>query len=125
MRYLLVAHASTFYSLVLRAQGMGNESDFVTGVLSGLRSYLVAGGHELVFTQLIAPESGEVRFRPMGDRRILGELNEFIFMAKAYLLDLSPAEASDRLNDCPVGPLGGKGPVDVFPPDLISTVPGQ
>lgn len=124
-RYLLVANASTFYSLVLRAQGMGNESDFIAGVISGLRSYLVAGGHELVFTQLIAPESGEVRFRPIGDRRILGVMNEFIFMAKAYLTDLSPAEASDRLNDCPVGPLGGKGPADVFPPGPISGVPGQ
>jgi hypothetical protein len=125
LRYLLVTNASTFYSAVLRGQGMGNASDFIAGVISGLRGYLVAGGHELEFTQLIGTESGEVRFRPVGDRRILGVMNEFIFMAKAYLADLSPAETSDRLNVCPVGPLEGKAPVDIFPPKLISRVPGQ
>jgi hypothetical protein len=115
-RYLLVTNASTFFSVVLRAQGMSDESAFIAGVISGLRRYLEMAGHEFAFTQLIAPESAEVVFRPVGDRRILGVMNEFIFMAKYFLEDLSPFETSDRLNDCPVGPLGGKFPRDVFPP---------
>ena len=48
-------------------------------------------------------------------------MNEFIFLAKHYLEDLSPIETSDRLNDCPVGPLGGKRPHDVFPPKATPT----
>ena len=115
-RYLLVTNATTFYSVVLRAQGMGNESNFIAGVISGLRGYLEAAGHEFVFTQIITPGSAEVRFHPVADRRILGVMNEFIFMAKVYLADLSPVETSDRLNECPVSPLGGKFPTDVFPP---------
>lgn len=115
-RYLLVTNAPTFFSVVLRAQGMGNESVFITGVISGLREYLRQAGHEFAFVQLIAPESAGVVFRPVGDRRILGVMNEFIFMAKCYLDDLSPFGTSDRLNDCPVGPLGGKFSRDVFPP---------
>jgi hypothetical protein len=114
--YFMVTNASTFFSVVLRAQGMGDESAFITGVISGLHRYLETAGHEFAFSQLIAPESAEVVFRPVGDRRILGVMNEFIFMAKYYLEDLSPFETSDRLNDCPVGPLGGKFPRDVFPP---------
>jgi len=114
--YLLVTHATTFYSVVLRSQGMGNEPDFIAGVISGLRGYLQAAGQEFAFTQFIGPASGEVRFRSVADRRVLGVMNEFIFMAKEYLVDLSPIETSDRLNHCPVSPLGGKFPDDVFPP---------
>jgi len=117
-RYLLVTNASTFYSVVLRAKGMGNESDFITVVVSGLRGYLQAVGHELVFARVIGPAAAEVRFSPVADRRILGVMNEFIFMAEAYLDDLSPVDTSDRLNSCPVGPLKGKFPSDVFPPGL-------
>lgn len=65
---------------------MSNESDFISGVISSLHHYLEMAGHE------------------------------FIFMAKYYLQDLSPVETSDRLNGCPVSPLGGKFPRDVFPP---------
>jgi len=118
-RYLMLTNATTFYSVVLRAQGMGNESDFIVGVISGLRSYLEAAGHRFVFSQFIAPASADVRFSPVADRRILGVMNEFIFMAKVYLADLSLVETSDRLNECPVGPLGGEFPTDVFPPGAL------
>jgi hypothetical protein len=114
-RFLLITNASTFYSVVVRAHGMGNLSDFTTGVVAGLRGYLVDAGHERIFTRLIGPESGEVRFVPIGDRHALGVMNEFIFMAKEYLEDLSPVETSDRLNACPVSTLMGKFPSDVFP----------
>lgn len=113
--YLLVTNVPTFFSVVLRAQGMGNQSAFITGVLSGLREYLHQAGHEFTFTQLIAAEAATVVFRPVGDRRILGVMNEFIFMAKLYLPDLSPFETADRVNECPVGPLRGTFPCDVFP----------
>jgi hypothetical protein len=115
-RYVLVTNPPTFFSVVLRTQGMGNVSDFISGVTSGLRSYLVGAGHEFAFTQLIGPECGEVRFIPIAHRRVLGVMNEFTFMAKAYLEYLSPTETSDRLNGCPVSPLRGKFPRDVFPP---------
>jgi hypothetical protein len=115
-RYLMVTNAPTFFSVVLRSQGMSDEPAFITGMLSGLREYLQQAGHEFAFAQLIAPESAAVLFRPVSDRRILGVMNEFIFMAKCYLDELSPVETSDRLNDCPVGPLGGKFPRDMFPP---------
>lgn len=95
---------------------MGNLSDFTNGVIAGLRGYLLNAGHELTFTRLIGPECTEVRFVPVGDRHALGVMNEFIFMAKGYLEDLSPLETSDRLNDCPVSTLGGKFPSDLFPP---------
>jgi Domain of unknown function (DUF6933) len=114
--YLLITNAPTFLSVVLRAQGLGDESAFISGVLAGLREYLRSAGHEFAFAQLIAPETSEVVFRPVGDRRILGVMNDFIFMAKLYLTDLSPSETSDRLNECPVSPLRGKFPRDVFPP---------
>jgi hypothetical protein len=115
-RYLLVTNAPTFFSVVLRAQGMGDESAFILGVIAGLREYLGSTGHEFAFAQLIAPESGAVAFRAVGDRRILGVMNEFTFMARDFLEDLSPFETSARLNECPVGPLRGKFPCDVFPP---------
>jgi len=120
-RYLMVTNASTFFPVVLRANGMGDESAFINGVTAGLREYLQQAGHEFAFAQLIASESATVVFRRVGDRRILGVMNEFIFMAKHYLEDLSPIETSDRLNDCPVGPLGGKRPHDVFPPKATPT----
>jgi hypothetical protein len=115
-RYILITNALTYYSVVLRVQGMGNESDFIAGVVAGLHSYLRGAGHELAFAEVIAPAAAEVRFSRVADRRILGVMNEFIFMAKLYLEDLSLVETADRLNECPVGPLKGKCPSDIFPP---------
>jgi hypothetical protein len=113
--YLLLTNTTTYFSTVLPAQGLTNEAAFNRGTISGLRRYLTLAGHEFTFDRYIGPEIFQVLFRSVNDRRILGVMNEFVFMAKYYLLDLSPAETSDRLNDCPVGPLGGKFPRDVFP----------
>jgi len=119
-RYFLVTNASTFYSVVLRAQGMGSRSAFIDGIIACLRSYLEGAGHLFVFTQLIAPASTEVQFVPVSDRRILGVMNDYIYMSKFYLEDLSPAQTSDRLNECPTGPLGMMHPSEVFPPGTVT-----
>jgi hypothetical protein len=116
-RYVLLTNASTYFSAVLRAPGRQNQAAFLAGAISGLRQYLTSAGHEFTFGRFIGSETNEVRFRPISDRRIRGVMNEFVFMARFYLEDLSPIETSDRLNGCPVGPLGGKSPRDVFPPN--------
>jgi hypothetical protein len=93
-RYLMVTNAPTFFSVVLRSQGMSDEPAFITGMLSGLREYLQQAGHEFAFAQLIAPESAAVLFRPVSDRRILGVMNEFIFIVTGR--DVGPAQRLSR-----------------------------
>lgn len=115
-RYLLVTHATTFFSVVMLAKGAGNASGLIKIVTAGLRTYLAHREHALAFQQLIAPEMMEVAFSPIHNRRILGVMNEFIQMAPHYLVDQSPFETSDRLNECPVSPLDGHSPARVFPP---------
>ena len=115
-RYLLVTHATTFYSVVMLARGAANASGLIKTVTSGLRTYLAQAGHSFAFEQFIAPETMVVAFSPVKNRQILGVMNEFIQMAPHYLVDLSPFETSDRLNRCPIGPLDGQSPTHVFPP---------
>ena len=114
-RYLLVTQATTFFSVVMLARGAGNASGLIKTVTSGLRTYLPQAGHAFAFEQLIAPQMMEVAFSPVKDRQILSVMNEFIQMAPYFLTDLSPFETSDRLNQCPVGPLDGHSPARVFP----------
>ena len=119
-RYVLVTHATTFFSVVMLAKGAGNAPGLVKVVTAGLRTYLAQGEHAFVLEQRIAPEMAEVVFSPIKDRRVLGVMNEFIQMASLYLVDLSPVETSDRLNGCPVGPLGGRVPSEAFPPGRVA-----
>jgi hypothetical protein len=114
-RYLMVTHATTFFSVAMSARGAGNEGAFEATVIAGLREYLTYAGHRSVFEQLIAPQLLEIAFSAVGDRRILGVMNEFSCMAPYYLSDLSAFETSDRLNCCPVSPLGSRFPKDLFP----------
>ena len=118
-RYLLVTHATTFFSVVMLAQGAGNASGLIETVTLGMRTYLPQAGHAFAFEQLIAPQMMEVAFSPVKNRQILGVMNEFIQMAPYFLTDLSPFETSDRLNQCPVGPLDGHSPARFFPPGPI------
>ncbi len=115
-RYFLVTHATTYFSVILRAKGATNPSDFVTTVTAGLRMYLADAGHTFAYERFIAPELAAVAFSPVGNRQITGVMNDFARVASFFLTDLSPFETSDRLNEVPVSPLGGKSPVDLFPP---------
>ena len=114
-RYLLVTHATTYFSVVMLARDAANASGLIKTVASSLQTYLVKTGHAFAFDQCIAPEMMVVAFSPVKNRQILGVMNEFIQMARYYLVDLSPFETSDRLNQCPVGPLDGDAPARVFP----------
>jgi hypothetical protein len=44
------------------------------------------------------------------DRRVLGSMNDFSFMAEAYVEDLSLPDAALKLAECPCSPLGMKNP---------------
>jgi hypothetical protein len=115
-RYLLVTHATTFYSVVMHAHGASTAPGLIKTVISGLGNYLSGAGHAFAFEQLIAPQLAEITFSPVQSRPITGVMNQFIQMAPSFLVDLSPFETSDRLNRCPVGPLDGKFPTHRFPP---------
>ena len=115
-RYLLVTHATKYFSVVMLARGAANASGLIKTVTSGLRTYLPQAGHVFAFDECIAPEMTVVAFSPVKNRQILGIMNDFNQMARHYLMDLSPFETSDRLNQCPVGPLDGDAPARVFPP---------
>ena len=115
-RYFLVTQATTYFSVVLNGKGAANRSDFVSTVTAGLRTDLADTGHAFAFERFIAPALATVAFSPVGNRQITGVMNDFIQMAPHFLTDLSAFETSDRLNQVPVSPLGGKSAADLFPP---------
>ena len=120
-RYLLVTHATTYFSVVMLGRGAANASGLIKTVTSGLQTYLAQAGHAFAFEQFITPEVTVVTFSPVKNRQLTGVMNDFILMARYYLDDLSPHETSDRLNQCPVSPLHGDSPQCVFPPERQAT----
>lgn len=115
-RFILVANASTFLSFVLPARGMAKPPDFIMAVVGGVELYLAHAGHRAVFAQRILPELDAVAFSPVGNRSILGVMNDFVRMAPYHLEQDPLFVAADRLNEAPVGPIGYESPGRAFPP---------
>lgn len=126
-RYLLLTNTHSFLSVVTTAKGVTSEDTLIRAALAALRDYLVASGRGFAFERLIAPQAGEVRFARIPDRRVLGTMNELIFLATGDLIEggCSAAETSDRLNRVPLSALWRRGETssagpafDLMPPRL-------
>lgn len=78
--------------------------------------FLTDDGYESIFDRIIAARSGSMFFSKVGDRRVIGSINDLVFQAKYYLNegDLSPWDTALSLNDAPMSLLGMKCPKEAF-----------
>ena len=88
-------------STVLYAEGITNDSVFITRLTTALRDFMEADGLAFAYDRFLMPRTGVIRFASTFNRSVTGSMNELIAYAKAYLADeeTSPFDLGFRLND--------------------------
>ena len=115
-QYILLTNTKSLYSMVMYGKGISDDSTFIERVLSSLREFLADDGQQFTYRRFIAPASGTVAFAKTLNRSVTGSMNDLIFHAKAWLIevDLSPYDVGFKLNDIPFSSLGYAKPKDAF-----------
>lgn len=121
--YVLVTNTASLYSTVLYGRGISYDDQFLERSLSQLREFLSDDGQEFIYRRFIAPASAHVEFSKALNRSVTGSMNDLIVHAKHWLVegDLSPHDASFKLNELPMSALGHENPRERFK-SLLGTI---
>lgn len=116
-QYILITNTASLYSVVLYGKGITNDSLFINRALSVIGDVLMDDGHEFIYHRLITPATARISFSKALNRSVTGSMNDLVESAKVYLAgqQLSPHDASFRINKTPMGYLKYAYPRDAFP----------
>ena len=114
IQYVILTNTASLYSMVMPGRGMTSDKKFIQEVLSSMREFMTMDGNKFIFEKHIEPQQREVFFSKIVDRRVTGSMNDLVFQAKVYLIEvqLSPFEVSSRLNESPMSYLNYDRPKD-------------
>ena len=112
-QYMLVMNTFSLFSVVLPGSGIVDLGSFLDEVLAGIRDTMAHSGLFL-YPSRIAPNTDRVSICKTLGPSPVGSLNDMVWHASGHLIegDLSPLEASLRLNDMPCGPLKYRTPLE-------------
>lgn len=98
---IMLTNSRCLYSVVMAGKGVVSEESFVKQGLEELRDYMALDGMAYLFGAHIAPHVDSATLCKAGDRRILGSMNDLIYQAKRYMLevDLPLPLVNMRLNE--------------------------
>jgi hypothetical protein len=115
-QYIIVANTASLYSVVMYAQGITDDGQFLDAALTTMREFLPTDGNEFIFRKFIAPASGLIRFSKALNRSAIGSMNDLISCAKFQLVqrEMSPFDVASSLNEMPMSGIGYKHPSEVF-----------
>jgi len=104
---IILTNSVSLYSVIMPGKGVLNEVAFADRSLNALGKHMAFDGLLGLYGAYIAPHATEATFCRASDRRVLGSMNELVFQAKYYLLEMGlPLElASMRLNETPLSML--------------------
>lgn len=96
----------------MAGKSVTNERAFVEQGLRALREYMALDGCVNLFDAHIAPHTSSIRICKAGERRVLGSMNDLIYQAKGYLLEVGlPLQLVNmRLNETPLSMLKHHNP---------------
>jgi hypothetical protein len=116
VQYVIMTNTKSLYSMVMYGRGITDDNQFVQRALSYMSEFMTDDGHEFLFQRFIVPRTGRISFSKMGDRRVLGSINDLVFQAKVHLVEgeVSPFDASLLLNETPMSCLGYSNPKEAF-----------
>ena len=116
VQYVIMTNTPSLYSMVMFGRGITDDNQFLKRALSYMGEFMTDDGYEFVFHRLIVPRTGRISFSKVGNRRVLGSINDLVLQAKFHLIEgeLSPFDASFRLNETPMSFLEHSNPREVF-----------
>lgn len=116
IRYVIVMHEMTLFTVVFYGKGVNDDNAFLQNSFMRIAESMKSCGLEGCFSRFVSSEEGEVSFAKTDSRPSIGSMNEMTKAAKVLfdVCEISPAEASERLNDTPMSLLRMDSPIGVF-----------
>jgi hypothetical protein len=117
---VILTNTHSLYSVVTHAKGINSADAFLHQALSAIRTELCDSGRAFAWERHLAPGTGTVQFATLGNRSVMGSINEFVFAARMFLVEgqLSPIEVAAKINETPMSYLWKRGPA-VCPADAF------
>jgi hypothetical protein len=111
-QYIIVSHTASLYSIVMYGREITDESRFLRCTIWELRERLAADDFTPLFRDVIGPSCGRFTLAKRQDRRVIGSMNELIFLARFWLSrdEIFPYDLSSRLNEILLSYIGNVGP---------------
>lgn len=115
-QYIILTNTPSLYSTIMYGKGITDDSQFIDRALSCIGEFMVDDGQEFVFRRLVAPATETVSFSKALNRSVTGSMNDLVYHAKMWVTegDLSPFDASSKLNEIPMSSLSYRNPREVF-----------
>jgi hypothetical protein len=110
-RYVIVTNTHSLFSVVMHGAGITADDAFIRRALDTIREVLCDSGREFAWERHIEPATGTVRFARFSDRRVMGSMNDLIFLARTHLIEggLSPFDTAAEINSAPMSVLWKRG----------------
>jgi len=116
VQYVILTNTASLYSMLMFGRGLTDHNKFLQTALRCMDEFMRDDGFGASHDRLIAPHTGPISFSKVGDRRVLGSMNDLVHGARFYLIEreLSPYEASFHLNETPLSLLDYGHPREAF-----------
>ena len=104
---IMLTNSRSLYSVVMAGKGIASEKTFAEQTPKCLRDYMELDGTAFLYETYIGPHVDSLTFCKAGDRRVLGSMNDLIFQAKVYILEvgLPLPLVNMRINETPMSML--------------------
>lgn len=112
IHYVIFTNSYSLLSIVVPGRGLTSREALMDAFAKGVESYGRASGRANIFRRFVlAPAAQDVRLEKIGDRSVLGSMNELIFLARCDLIEggVTAEVATKRLNVVPMSMLWKRG----------------
>lgn len=87
LQFIILTNTATLYSSIIPGRGNTGSSVFIENALAGIGENLKLDGLDSLLKPLMAAPPEDLAFCKASDKRVLGSINEFVFMARYCILD--------------------------------------
>jgi len=116
VQYIIITNTTSLYSMIMYGRGITDHSDFIKGVLSTMRDFLIADDNEFIYRRFIEPDDSPMIFAKSLNRSVIGSMNELINEAQFHFRykELSLWDISQRMNQTPMTRIQSSYPREAF-----------
>jgi hypothetical protein len=116
IQYIILTNTASLYSMIMRGRGVSNDKKFIQESLTCMKELMTTDGNASIFEHFIEPSTDDASFCKMTDRRVIGSINDLVFLTKFHLTHSNKLlnDVSHVINYSPMSFLKYGCPKDVF-----------
>jgi len=116
VQYITLMTTKSLFTTLMYGRGVTEKDGFIKGVFAHMAAEALGSPIRLAYERFIEPDSGPIVFSKVGDRRVLGSINDMVERARIHIAaqGFDPDMAAILMNMIPMGQLKMETPADAF-----------